>query len=300
MELARFDRPQHGNQEPEWSVLAAHMEFLTLVEARSRAGAIRSAFDALMQNRALARRKAAAQWQFFRICVERTLGAVASVPVWKPLQVAQYKFEVEDRLRRLYLRGGAPVAFVFRLVSRRDAWRESLVVDEDYPEIAGYYLLVRARQEATSQLPANAAEVRARIEMVVAEAANAEFEAYRALPVIDPSKLLRWFDADGPAYLDLMHTLTRVAQRGWILTNPQNPSTRRLLAVKVKEIRETEATVRTTEYWYLRWWSTVEGKYRYPYRETDRETYILKRRNEDWVVEDIIRPAPRSSTPHRQ
>jgi hypothetical protein len=217
-----------------------------------------------------------------------------------PLQIAQYKFEVEDKLRRLYLRGGPPFAFVFRLVSRRDAWRDHLVVDDDYPEIGGYYLLVRDRRESVDLMPATAAMCRAHIEMVVAGCIDAEFDAYRALPAIDEAKLLRWFAGDGPAYRDLMHTLNQVARRAWTLTNPHNPSTKRLMAINVKEILDGRAVVRATEYWYLRWWSTIEGKYRYPYRETNRHTYILTQRGDDWLVEENIQPAPRSSTPHRQ
>ena len=42
--------------------------------------------------------------------------------------------------------------------------------------------------------------------------------------------------------------------------------------------------VRTTEYWYLRWWGTIEGKYRYPYRETNRQADILTQRGDAWLV----------------
>ena len=207
---------------------------------------------------------------------------------------------IEDKLRRLYLRGGQPFAFVFRLVSRRDAWRDRVVIDDEYPEVGGYYLLARDRRELPDLAGSALTTSRAHIEMVVTESIDAEFDAYRALPGIDESRLLRWYAGDGPAYLDLLHTLTRVAKRGCILTNPHNPSTKRLMAIKVKEMVDDRALVRTTEYWYLRWWRPVEGKYRYPYRETDRQTYILVRRGEDWRVQENIRPAPRSSTPHRQ
>jgi hypothetical protein len=61
-----------------------------------------------------------------------------------------------------------------------------------------------------------------------------------------------------------------------------------------------QAVLRTTEYWYLRWWSTVEPKYRYPYRETNHQTYVLVNTSDGWQVDENIRPAPRSSTPHRQ
>ena len=72
------------------------------------------------------------------------------------------------------------------------------------------------------------------------------------------------------------------------------------MAINVKEMNGNKAVVRTTEYWYLRWWSTFEGKYRYPYRETNRHTYILTRRGDNWLVEENIQPPPLSSTPHRK
>jgi Uma2 family endonuclease len=62
-------------------------------------------------------------------------------------------------------------------------------------------------------------------------------------------------------------------------------------------VRKGVAVVRTTEYW---WWSTAEEKYRYSYRETNRQTYVLVETEKGWLVEENIRPAPRSSTPHRQ
>lgn len=281
-------------------MVGTRMEFLTLAEARERAAEIRASFDALMDIPSVVVRKNSAQWRYFRLCLERTLGAPGEALAWSPLQIAQYKFEIEDKLRRLYLRGGQPFAFVFRLVSRRDASREHLVDDDDYPETGGYYLLVRDRGEAADLPPSTVAISRAQIEMVVAECIDAEFDAYRALPAIDEPKLLRWFAADGPAYRDLIHTLSQMARRAWILTNPQNPSTKRLMAIKVAAILDGRAVVRTTEYWYLRWWGTIEGKYRYPYRETNRQTYILTQRGADWLVQENIRPAPRSSTPHRQ
>jgi len=80
--------------------------------------------------------------------------------------------------------------------------------------------------------------------------------------------------------------LTQLARRGWVLTNPQNPSTKRLLSINVKEVGGGKAVVRTTEYWYLRWWSTIEGKYRYPYRETNHQTYILVETDEGWLLEE--------------
>lgn len=275
------------------------MEFLTLEQLRECVVEIRAAYDALMQNRTLAVRKDARQWQFFRSCLECTLAAVpGSWYMDRPQQLAQFKFEVEDKLRRFYLRHRGPVDFVFSLVHRRDAVRNRLIVEPHYPHTAGYYLLVRDRREAGPASYLTSAESRAYLERVVACCIDAEFSAYQALPDIDEAPLLRWVRRESGAHRDLVHTLTQLKRRGWVLSNPANPSTRRLLAIEVKEIRGSEAVVRTTEYWYLRWWSTVEQTYRYPYRETNRHTYLLVNTPDGWLVDENIRPAPRSSAPY--
>lgn len=273
---------------------------MTLGEVRERAVDIQAAFDDLMNNRMLAARKGAMQWRYFRQCLEGTLGISQEVPAYTPQQLAQYKFEVEDKLRRFYLRAGQPVDYVFYLVHRRDALRNHVVIERDYPEIGGYYLLVRDRSEPKGNGLFSSVEERAYLEKVVTACIDAEFEAYQALPTIDESRLSRWFNQKGAAYRDLVHTLTQLARRGWVLTNPLNPSTKRLLSIDIKHVYDGKAFVRTTEYWYLRWWSSIEGKYRYPYRETNRQTYILIDAPEGWLVDENIRPAPRSSTPHRQ
>ena len=175
-----------------------------------------------------------------------------------------------------------------------------MVVNPQYPHTAGYYLLVRDRRDGGEAAYETPTETREYLERVVASGIDAEFNAYQALPDIDEAPLLRWFQRESGAYRDLIHTLTQLKRRGWVLSNPYNPSTKRLLAIEVKEVRGNEAVARTTEYWYLRWWSAVEQKYRYPYRETSRHTYILVNTPDGWRMEENIHPAPRSSTPHRQ
>lgn len=249
------------------------MEFLTLEQLREWVVEIRAAFDALMENQTLAVRKHARQWRFFRYCLEHTLGTSPEAFHFDGRQqLAQFKFEVEDKLRRFYLRHGAPVEFVFSLVHRRDAARDRLVVDPRYPETAGYCLLVRDRRDAGDAGICTRAETRVYLESIIANCMDAEFSAYQALPEIDEAPLQRWFRRGSDAYRDLVHTLEQLKRRGWVLSNPCNPSTKRLLAIEIKEMRDKEAVVRTTEYWYLRWWSTVERQYRYPHRETNHHT----------------------------
>lgn len=276
------------------------MEFLTLKQLRERAGEIRTTFDALMQNQNLVVRKDARQWQFLRVCLARTLElSKRTWPSAQPQQLAQFKFEVQDKLRRFYAHQGKPVDFVFCLVHRRDALSDRLVIDPLYPQTAGYYLLVRDRRHGGKAEYWSGVETRGYIERVVTSCIDAEFSAYQALPMIDEAPLLRWFTRDGGAFRDLMHTLTQLKRRGWVLSNPFNPSTKRLLAIEIREFRGDNAIARTTEYWYLRWWSTVEQKYRYPYRETNHQTYLLANTAAGWLVEENLRPSPRSSTPRR-
>jgi hypothetical protein len=145
------------------------MEFLTLEQLREWVGEIRTAFDALMANQTLAARKDARQWQFFRVCLERTLGV--SPGAWssgRPQQLAQFKFEVENKLRRFYMRHGRPLDFVFSLVHRRDALRDQLVIEPHYPHTEGYYLLVRDRRDGGEVANWTLAESRAYLESVVA------------------------------------------------------------------------------------------------------------------------------------
>jgi hypothetical protein len=79
-----------------------------------------------------------------------------------------------------------------------------------------------------------------------------------------------------------------------------NPSTKRLLALRVSRLAGRDALVATTEYWYLRWWGAKEKSYVYRYRETNHQMYVLRKEPDDeWRVYDNLRPAPRSSAPAR-
>jgi hypothetical protein len=275
------------------------MEYLTPDEVRANSVEITVAFADLMATRSLVVRPDARQWRFFEACAAPLLGVAAAgtVPPASSSEAAQLKFEVEDRLRRFFNQPGRPVSWVFRLVHARDLGVLDLPIS--YPAHQGYCLLVRKLEETTTDTP-SASELRAYLEKVIQEANDAEFRAYRRLPEIDEAELLRCFDPAGPACLEIGDRLARLKGRGWVLTNPRNPSTWRLMKVSIGELTADEAQVRTVEYWYLRWWDSQAGKYTYPYRETNRQTYVLRRTGEEWTVYQNLRPAPRSSAPHRR
>ena len=278
------------------------MEYLGIDEIQRNANKIENAFESLMATKALVGKPRALQWRFFKACLERLLtpSSKSEFDEIGPIRSAQLKFEVEDKLRRFYLRPGRSVDFVFSLVHRN---RVAIYgIDKaDYPDLSGYCLLVRrlSGQEAWRG-PEAVSDIKAYLEKIVAEAIDAEFRAYEALPEIQTGQLERYFCAGSPAFKEITNILHRHKKRGWIISNPMNPSTKRLLKVKVRRIGVVEALVNTMEYWYLRWWDAHEKSYTYPYRETNRQVYILKKEHGIWKVFENLRPSPRTSTPHRR
>jgi hypothetical protein len=83
------------------------------------------------------------------------------------------------------------------------------------------------------------------IERVVSGCVDAEFAAYAALPEINTDEINRWFWIDGPAYREILNLLVRHKERGWVLSNNLNPSTKRLIDIRVKTVEAEEAVVHT-------------------------------------------------------
>jgi hypothetical protein len=161
--------------------------------------------------------------------------------------------------------------------------------------VGGYALLVR---DGSTDLPpprsrSERSDLRLYLERVVGAAVDAEFSAYLTLPRIDLEVLRPWFDPEGPAYAEIADRVRQRARLGSVISNPLNPSTKRLCSVQVRRIQGREATVGTVEYWYLRWWDKRQHEYVYAYRETNRQTYVIRERNGEWRVWQNLRPAPR-------
>lgn len=280
------------------------MEYMDYQEIMAARAGIQKSFDELMTIRPLVARPKANQWLFFRECAAKLLdldmGQVKIFAQIPTVTAAQYKYEVEDRLRRFYRRPGKRQDFVFTLVHAKKLHWYGL--DEDtYPVLAGYALLVRDMRDQ-KMMPASLVgpELAAYLEKVVSQGMLAEFNAYMALPEIDLAGLQPWFVENSPAMLEISEVVKGCGRRGWHLGNPMNPSTFRLLSVVVKSVSGDDAEVATREYWYLRWWDRRREKYTYPYRETNQQLYILNRNAAgEWKIFQNIRPAPRSSQPMR-
>lgn len=278
------------------------MEFLPIETVRNRHAEIGAALEKLLTAKPLVSRKGARQWQFLRDSFQVLIAPdiESDFHALPPVQVAQYKFELEDRLKRYYLHPGNPVDYVFSLVHRLklpDYFDADL---ENYPVLAGYCLLVRDLSiDRNSNDQIDGENLSLYLERVVAEASDAEFRAYAALPDIKAEELGNWFCKGSPALNEIMNILTRHNKKRWVISNPFNPSTKRLLKVKVKNAVKLEARVDTMEYWYLRWWDELDGSYAYSYRETNRQMYVLKKENGDWKVFENLRGQPRTSAPNR-
>ena len=95
-------------------------------------------------------------------------------------------------------------------------------------------------------------------------------------PLIDTARLATYFNPAGSAYQRIVHVLSRHRERGWIISNPDNPSTALLLELEVHQFARSKYEVRTKEYWYLRWFSVEENRYRTIYNETNDQMYLVE------------------------
>jgi len=276
------------------------MEFLSHEEVLTEADGIEACLYRLLGSRRVVPRPRARQWQFLRACWCRVVrpDETSDFDAVPATRGAQYKFEVEDRLRRYYLQKGASPAYLFALLHQRNLALHG--VDETYPTLAGYALVVCRLDKEYAVDPVDAIATRRLLERVVIEANRAEFELYQALPEVRLDLLRPWFVEDGPAWRDAATVAVRHHERGWNLRNPYNPSSHRMIDVKVKRLGGLDAVVATTEHWYLRWWDQAEGTYAYIYRETNRQTCLLKKDGGTWKVYETLRPPPRTSAPNRR
>jgi hypothetical protein len=273
--------------------------YLTLEEIRARVGEVRAAFESLLSSPRIAARTESQQWRFLCSCFEQLMDSATGEAQVEARKATQYKFELEKRMARYYQAAGPALAFVFVLIDRGAAVRRDLI-DEDYPSTSGYALLVsHARPEVVSPQPER--ELQEYFVRLIEDATRAEFAAYAAAPEVKLASLDGIFVHDGPAYRRIRNVAEERSQRRWTIRYPEyNPSTMRVLSVRVAGVTDTEATVFTEEYWYLRWWSVSEGCYSYIYNETNHQRYVLTRVGGRWLIDTNIYPPPRAATAMRK
>lgn len=277
------------------------MEFLSAAAVREREDEVRRVLETLLASRAVVGKPGADQWRFLAACLERVLRpeSASNLDGLSPARAAQLKFEAHDRLRRFYRRRDDDRALSFFLVHRAELERYRIADAPGYPSLSGYCLLVHDPELDATLLRDNRL-VDGYVERVVTEAVDAEFGTYMALPALDPSRLNPWFVVDGPAFREIVERAAQRRAQEWVLSNPTNPSTKRILSLDVRREGEDEALVRSTEYWYLRWWSRRLGDYVYAYRETSRPVYVVKRFEDEWRVLQTLRKAPHALAQNRR
>ncbi len=278
------------------------VEYLSLNEINTAAEDIKHELNLLFSNKAVVIKPNSLQWQFFKDCFEKLLNAdyLSRFDFFVNSDKAQLKYEVENKLRDFYLRPGRHIDFVFKMIHKKEL--KNIFDDVAYPDIGGYSVLVRdTSEELTPNSELTEKDIKDFIERVVTEAVETEFKAYTMLPQIIPVSIIeKWFVPDSPAFKEIMNLVLRHKERGWIITNHMNPSTKRILSMKIKKFEKGEVFVSTTEYWYLRWWNLNNNSNTYPYRETNRQQYILRKHNGNWKVYETIRTQPRTSIPYRR
>ena len=279
------------------------MEFLTLREIRENREAVEQALMELLANRRVVGRPDSRQWRFFQACAMQLLAGGKSGDIEEFAGIArttaaQYRFEVERKLKNFYQGPGKRTNYVFALVhTSRLQWFG--LAPDTYPCLAGYAVLVRDMSATRDTSIIIGRELTEYLERVVARGMEAELQAYFSLPEIRLDGLDSWFVKDGPAMRRIADVVQGCAKRSWSLQSPMNPSTCQLLSVNVKTVRGNDAEVMTREYWYLRWWDRRTRKYAYVYQETNPQRYILKKIDTDWLIYQNIRPRPRTSQPRR-
>lgn len=122
-----------------------------------------------------------------------------------------------------------------------------------------------------------------------------ELEAYKRLPEIYIDDLDACMVKEGTAYKRILNVLTEHSKKGWTIGNPNNPSGYTVQKLWIERVTSTEVTIKTQEYWYLRWCDIETGKYRHIYNEENTQTWTLQYLNSDWKVLSTYYPAPKNS-----
>ncbi len=221
-----------------------NVEYLSLQEVITLEEDIKKEMALLLSNKAVVLKPNSLQWQFFCDCGNKLFnaGQTSKFSSLNNSQRAQLKFEAEDKLKRFYLRPGRQINFVFKMVHKKEL--KNIFFDEadSYPDIGEYSVLViNTTKEINIKDSISEKDIKEYIERVVTEAVETEFKAYMKLPKIISDVILdKCFMTDSPAVKEIMHVLIRHKERGWIISNPMNPSTKRILSLKVKKIEKGE------------------------------------------------------------
>lgn len=268
---------------------------LSLKEIDHYQASLDAEFESLINSPPFGARKSSQQWRFFRHCFEVLMGRATGDYAGEPKHIVNYKFEINERLRLYYLAAGRSVSYIFKLVSAKKAGVAEMR-EANYPSCNGYFLKVYYNEDDPDQMQLR----KLAVEKAISQAIDAEFAAYEGLAETDLENLASKFDRNSSAYKRIANIVrAHRDKRGWTLTNQDNPSTKRLIDVYVKDLSDKTAEARTTEYWLLMWWDSKSKRYAHYYSETNRQTYFLEKRKNKWIVTDNPYPRPTTSASRR-
>jgi len=126
----------------------------------------------------------------------------------------------------------------------------------------------------------------ASISALINQYMQVEFNAYLSVPKINTAKkiLTEYFIPEGPAYKKVIGVIQNQTTRGWVITNPNNPSAYEIIDAKIKETFNNKAIIETHEHWVLKWYSHSESNYKFSYNHTNYQSYILKKVDGQWKI----------------
>jgi hypothetical protein len=130
------------------------------------------------------------------------------------------------------------------------------------------------------------------LDAVVGNAANAEFEAYRALPEIKTDELKKYLITTGTAYKRIYNILVQHSKKKWVINNENNPSGHTTYNRWIERVNSKEAIIKSSEYYYLRWFELPTSEYVHIYNEENVQTWTLYFEEGTWKVFSTYYPPP--------
>lgn len=122
---------------------------------------------------------------------------------------------------------------------------------------------------------------------VISEANLRQFTAFRDLNLKDTIRIDSFYTKTGSARKSIVTLLKQSAKCNRRIDIPiDNPSFYKIHSLRVVELSEKEAIVKTKEHWFLKWYDMKEEKYTVSYDHENEQLYELEKENETWKIKN--------------
>lgn len=224
---------------------------------------IQEEFERLMKSPQVAVKPHAKQWGFFRHCFDALIRETDGEFQCTKSSAITYWDEISKKLKKCYDHSHhTPVRFKFWL---RDERHKSDILGKhaDYKCSNGYLLLVIP----TDPVLRTELQIRDILSRVIDDAIHAIFDVFNTPSGENLAALKNYYDPAGSAYKEVLKAITRHNERGEVISNPDNPSTRpQLRRIELSILDEDYAEIWVVEYWNLHWLSKTQNIYVKNYR----------------------------------